>query len=90
MIYYNLEDNNNRILEVNQGNRRGRCGAVKFIRREFIGDTRCPEIRTAEDKEFNNRLLDKYPTEKFTGRVVYHYNYPRENSLTDLTKRGLL
>jgi hypothetical protein len=21
---------------------------------------------------------------------VYHYNYPRKNSLTDLTKRGLL
>jgi glycosyltransferase involved in cell wall biosynthesis len=90
MIYYNLEDNNGRILEVHQGNRKGRCGAVKFIRRAFIGNTRCPEIRTAEDKYFNDELLDKYPTEKFTNRIVYHYNYPRENSLTDLTKRGLL
>lgn len=90
MIYYNLEDNNNRILEVNRGNRASRCGAVKFIRREFIGDTRCPEIRTAEDKAFNDELLMKYPSEKFTNRIVYHYNYPRENSLTDLTKRGLL
>lgn len=90
MIYYNLEDNTGRILEVNKGNRKGRCGAVKFIKREFIGDTRCPEIRTAEDKAFNDALLMKYPTEKFTNRVVYHYNYPRENSLTDLTKRGIL
>lgn len=90
MIYYNLEDNSGRILEVNLGNRRGRCGAVKFIRRDFIGETRCPEIRTAEDKAFNDDLLDKLPTEKFTGRIVYHYNYPRENSLTDLTKRGIL
>lgn len=90
MIYYNLEDNTGRILEVNKGNRKGRCGAVKFIKREFIGDTRCPEIRTAEDKAFNDELLMKYPTEKFTNRVVYHYNYPRENSLTDLTKRGIL
>ena len=90
MVYYNLEDNTGRILEVNQGNRKGRCGAVKFIRRDFIDDTRCPEIRTAEDKAFNNQLLAKYPTEKFTNRVIYHYNYPRENSLTDLTKRGLL
>lgn len=90
MIYYNLEDNTGRILEVNKGNRKGRCGAVKFIRRAFIGNTRCPEIRTAEDKYFNDTLLDKLPTEKFTNRVVYHYNYPRENSLTDLTKRGLL
>lgn len=90
MIYYNLEDNNGRILEVTPRNRSGRCGAVKFIRRAFIGNTRCPEIRTAEDKAFNNSLLDKMPTEKFTDRIVYHYNYPRENSLTDLTKRGLL
>lgn len=90
MVYYNLEDNNGRILEVNQRNRQGRCGAVKFIRREFIGNTRCPEIRTAEDRAFNDELLLKYPTEKFTKRVIYHYNYPRENSLTDLTKRGLL
>ena len=90
MIYYNLEDNTGRILEVNKGNRRGRCGAVKFIRREFIGNNRCPEIRTAEDKAFNDALLEKQPTEIFTNRVVYHYNYPRENSLTDLTKRGIL
>lgn len=90
MIYYNLEDNNGRILEVTPRNRHARCGAVKFIRRAFIGNTRCPEIRTAEDKAFNDQLLDKMPTEKFTGRIVYHYNYPRENSLTDLTKRGLL
>lgn len=90
MIYYNLKDNNGRILEVTPRNRKGRCGAVKFIRRAFIENTRCPEIRTAEDKAFNDKLLDKLPTEKFTGRVVYHYNYPRENSLTDLTKRGLL
>jgi hypothetical protein len=90
MIYYNLEDNNGRILEVTPRNRAGRCGAVKFIRRRFIGDTRCPEIRWAEDKGFNDLLLDKMPTEKFTGRIVYHYNYPREKSLTDLKKRGLL
>jgi glycosyltransferase involved in cell wall biosynthesis len=40
MIYYNLEDNTGRILEVTPRNRHARCGAVKFIRRKFIGDTR--------------------------------------------------
>lgn len=90
MIYYDLEDNNGRILEVNKSNRHLRCGAVKFIRREFIGETRCPEIRTAEDKFFNDELLLKNPTEKYTKRVAYHYNYPRKDSLTDLTKRGIL
>jgi hypothetical protein len=90
MIYYDLEINNGRILPTTKENRRGRCGTVKFIRRDFIGDTRCPEIRTAEDKYFNDALLAKRPTEKFTNKVLIHYNYPREGSLYNLTMKGEL
>jgi len=90
MIYYDLEINSGMILPTTKQNRRGRCGTVKFIRREFIGDTRCPEIRTAEDKYFNDALLDKNPTEKFTSKVLIHYNYPREGSLYNLTVKGEL
>ena len=90
MIYYNLKDNNGRTLDVDKNNRSWRCGAVKFIKREFLGDTRCPEIRTAEDKALNDTLLNKKPTEKFTNLTMYHYNYPREGSLYDLTRKGLL
>lgn len=90
MVYYDLEINNGRILPTTKENRRGRCGTVKFIRRDFIGDTRCPEIRTAEDKYFNDALLAKRPTEKFTNKVLIHYNYPREGSLYNLTMKGEL
>ena len=90
MVYYNLIDNNDRELPVNISNRRSRCGAVKFTRREFIGNTRCPDIRIGEDKEWNDELLAKQPTEKFTNRIMYHYDFPRKDSLTDLHKRGVL
>lgn len=90
MVYYDLEINNGKILPTTRQNRSGRCGTVKFMRREFIGDTRCPEIRTAEDKYFNDALLYKQPTEKFTNKVLIHYNYPREGSLYDLTVKGML
>ena len=90
MIYYDLEINSGRILPTTRQNRKARCGTVKFIRREFIGDTRCPEIRTAEDKYFNDALLEKRPTERFTNRVLIHYNYPREGSLYNLTMKGEL
>ena len=70
--------------------KRSLCGGpCHFYRREFIGDTRCPEIRAAEDFEFNNAILDKNPTEYFTHIAAYHYNFPREGSLYNLMIRGL-
>ena len=90
MVYYDLEINSGRILPTTKENRRARCGTVKFMRREFIGDTRCPEVRTAEDKYFNDALLAKKPTERFTNKVLIHYNYPREGSLYNLTIKGEL
>ena len=59
-------------------------GATKFMRREFIGDTRCPEIRQAEDWYFYQDLMEKDPTEAFSGLTVKHYNIPRKGSLTYL------
>ena len=65
-------------------------GTLRFIRKEFLGDLRCPEIRAGEDWFLNEALLEKNPTEKFTGLVGYHYTFPREGSLCDLRNRGLL
>ena len=53
------------------------------MRRDFIGKTRNPEIRVGEDKAFFQELQQKHPTERFTGIVAKHYNFPRENSLID-------
>lgn len=91
MVYIDLEINDGSRFEVIPKTRRGYCGGtLRFIRREFLGDTRCPEIRVAEDLCLNEELLKKNPTEKYTRIVAYHYNYPRKGSLYDLMKKGVL
>ena len=91
LVYFDIEVNNGAVWNVNNDSKYALCGSVKFMRRAFIGDTRCPENKKwGEDLCFYNDLLAKKPTEKFTHIIVKHYNYPRENSLTDLAKRGLL
>lgn len=91
LVYFNLEINNGDVWKITQENKDFYCGSVKFMRNEFIGHTRCPEEkRQAEDRVFYNELLKKNPTEKFTDITVKHYNFPRNNSLTDLFLKGLI
>lgn len=89
LIYFDLEVNNGDVWKVTPLNKTGYCGSVKFMRREFIGNTRCPlDKKAGEDYVFYLDLLKKEPTELFTNMVIKHYNYPRENSLTDLVLKG--
>lgn len=91
LIYFNLQSNDGSIWRLTPENKTGYCGSVKFMKKSFINDTRCPEDkRQGEDWFFYQELLKKNPTEKFTDITVKHYNYPRKNSLTDLAKRKLL
>ena len=91
LVYFNLQVNNGEVWRLTPENKTGLCGSVKFMRRDFIGDARCDESRRqAEDLFFYKELLAKNPSEKFTDITLKHYNYPRENSLTDLAKRGKL
>lgn len=91
IVYMNLKTNDGTIFEVNAGTQRGYCaGTVRFIRREFLGDSRCPEVKAGEDWYLNKEIQKKPHTDKFTGIVGYHYNYPREGSLYDLMVKGLL
>ena len=59
-------------------------GSAKFVRREFIGDSREPHLENSEDNAFYKILMSKHPTEKFIDvkRMYLHYNYPRKGSLT--------
>lgn len=83
LVYFNLESNDKSIWRLTNKSKRLWCGSTKFMRREFIGDTREPEERRqGEDWFFYDELLKKNPTEKFTDLVVKHYNYPRKGSLT--------
>ena len=91
LIYFDIRVNNGDVWGVNNDSKYALCGSVKFMRRAFIADTRCPENKKwGEDLCFYNELQAKKPTEKFTHIIVKHYNYPRENSLTDLARKGLL
>lgn len=65
-------------------------GASKFVRREYLGDIRCDEVRVYEDIAVNNGLMAKPHTEKYTGLTVYRYNFPREGSLCWLGSKGLI
>lgn len=88
LIYFNLKDNLGKIWSVNKRSKHILVGSVKFMRRAFIGDTRCPEIRAVEDYYFYQELMKKKPTEKFTNKVIKHYNHPRKGSLSYLHTKG--
>lgn len=90
LIYFDVQVNNGDIWELNEDVKVELCGSFKFMRRNFVGDTRCPLKITAEDKPFFIELLEKNPTEKYTHLVVKHYNNPREGSLTDQVRKGIL
>ena len=91
MVFINLVINSGAVFALEWNSKHGYCGGTtKFIKRSFLGDSRCPEVRAAEDYPLNEELLAKPHTEKFTHINAYHYNYPREGSLYDLLKKGLL
>lgn len=89
LIYFNLKINDGTIWKATPQTKERLCGSVKFMRRKFIGDTRCPlDKKAGEDYIFYQELLKKKPTERFTDKVVKHYNFPRKNSLTNLASKG--
>lgn len=82
LVYFNLRVNSGKILKVTADNKYHYCGSTKFMRREFIGDTRCPEnMRVKEDAAFYQELMKKPHTEFFTNITLKHYNFPRKGSL---------
>lgn len=91
IVYINMQSNDGHIFELALNSRELLCaGIARFIRKEFIGDTKCRDLKAGEDWYFNQDLLKKNPTEKFTGIIAYHYNFPREGSLYDLMVKGKL
>lgn len=90
LIYFDVRVNNGDIWQLTEESKKELCGSYKFMKRNFIGDTRCSLKVTAEDVPFYKKLLEKNPTEKFTHIVLKHYNHPREGSLTDLVRKGIL
>lgn len=82
LIYFDLEVNDGSVWHLNNKSKLEFVGAVRFIRREFLGDTRIPNFKYKEDKPFAGLLFAKHPKEVFTGIVLKHYNWPRIGSLS--------
>ena len=82
LVYFDLQVNDGSIWRVNEDTKKYYVGSVKFVRREFLGDSRNPDKKWHEDADLTKQLMAKNPKEVFTGIVAKHYNFPREGSLT--------
>ena len=89
IVFYDMIDNQGTEYKVDNYRTMNRVGAFKFVSRKFIGDTRFKVgIQRGEDAMFHEALMIKSPTLKCTGKLMYHYNFPRKGSLTDLYQRS--
>ena len=80
--------NNYGMVELNEHNK---CGAFKFMRREFMKNYRNDEFRVAgEDYHLWQKILKANPTIKILDLKVKHYNYPRVGSLCWQLNQGLI
>lgn len=82
LVYFDLKVNDGSVWHLDEQSKKGLVGAVKFIRRDFLGDTRIPNRKYKEDLPFSSELYAKNPKEVFTGIVLKRYNFPREGSLS--------
>ena len=90
LIYFGLRYNDNTTVVVSNENKMFYCGSVKFMRREFIGELRNnEEMEYNEDADFMKKLLNKKPSETFSGIIGKHYNFPREGSLNWMAQQKL-
>lgn len=82
IVYYDLLRTDGRRYKLNgKRDRDIHPGEVRFIRTEFLGDTRNNNERHAEDEALLKKLLKKNPDELFTGILAKHYEYPRKDSI---------
>ena len=90
IYYYNMYAKAGYSFIKDETNRYSLPGQFKIIRRSFIGDaifTKRKDI--AGDWDFNRVLMEKNPSCKYTGIIAYWYNFPRENTESDLHQREL-
>lgn len=91
-IYMNLRINSGEILVLNEQNRHIYCAPItRIVRRDFAKNLRFhTERKGLLDAQFNEDFLALNPKSKYTGIVAYHHNFPREGSVTDMFRKGLL
>ena len=67
----------------------GRWIAVwnKCWRREFVGDTRFPDVKLESDITFHKKMFSKRPRIVDWDMPMYYYNYMRVGSQTEIDRR---
>ena len=82
MVFINQQINDGFVFKLCEENKHHYCAFwSKFVKRSLIGDTRCIDASVMDDYYFNEAIMAKPHTEKYTGIVAYHYNFPREGSI---------
>lgn len=82
IVYVNAITNENAILKPDENNHNLCAGWFKFIRTEFMQGIRRKINCYGGDYDMWLELISKPHTSKYTNLLVYHYNYPREGSVT--------
>lgn len=78
VIYVGFEYNDGKTLF----KKHWKNGVIRCAKRRFIGESRYPISYSGEDVNFYHKIMKKNPNKNFTNILVWHYNYPREGSLT--------
>jgi len=82
IVYVNAISNENYVMKPSEKNHNLCAGWFKFIRTEFINGIRRKINCYGGDYDMWLELITKPHTCKHTDLLVYHYNYPREGSVT--------
>lgn len=66
------------------------CGnGLRFFRKKFVEGIKYPEDKVAgSDWYFYNDVMARKPRVKYLGILAYHYNFPREGSLSYRNRQG--
>lgn len=92
VVCMDLEVNGGVRYPLNENTQRVYCAQIsRFIKRDFVKGMTFPEnIRAGDDLYFAEELLTRNPKIVYSGVMAYHYNFPREGSLSYLQLRGLI
>lgn len=92
VVCMDLEINGGARYPLNENTQRVYCAQIsRFIKRDFVKGISFPEnIKAGDDWYFAEELLTRNPKIVYSGVMAYHYNFPREGSLSYLQLRGLI
>lgn len=94
LVYFDLKANDGKIWHCTPETRDIFMDHVFFIKRDLLGAHRRPNRPWGSGIDFNKAIQSEVDafnkTIKYTKKVAYMYNFPREGSILDKRNKGLL